>query len=49
MFRELFEYEKLVWLRTLSDIYKLRFVFDNKWLYCNDSTVVLTFDIYLKR
>ncbi len=42
MFSELFENEKLVGLRTLSDINKLRFVYDNQSLYCNDSVVVLT-------
>lgn len=42
MFKELFEYEKLVGLRTLSDIGKLRFIYDNAGFYCNDSTVVLT-------
>jgi len=41
MFVELFENEKLVGLRTLSDINKLRFVYDNSDLYCNDSVVVL--------
>jgi hypothetical protein len=42
MFVELFENEKLVGLRTLSDISKLRFIYDNTGLYCNDSVVVLT-------
>lgn len=43
MFPELFETEKLVGLRTLSDITKLRFIYDNEKYYCNDSVVVLTF------
>lgn len=42
MFSELFENEKLVGLRTLSDIKKLRFIYDDQNLYCNDSVVVLT-------
>jgi len=42
MFPELFETEKLVGLRTLSDITKLRFIYDNDKYYCNDSVVVLT-------
>ena len=42
MFPELFENKKLVGLRTLSDIEKLRFIYDDKNLYCNDSVVVLT-------
>tara|TARA_R110002073_G_scaffold327201_1_gene507662 strand:- start:242 stop:1240 length:999 start_codon:yes stop_codon:yes gene_type:complete len=42
MFIELFEIEKLVGLRTLSDIGKLRFIYDNNGFYCNDSVVVLT-------
>jgi len=42
MFPELFENEKLVGLRTLSDIGKLRFVYDNNGFYCNDSVVILT-------
>ncbi|MBK8680396.1 MAG: N-6 DNA methylase [Bacteroidetes bacterium] len=42
MFPELFETEKLVGLRTLSDINKLRFIYDNEKFYCNDSVVVLT-------
>lgn len=42
MFPELFENEKLVGLRTLSDITKLRFIYDDKGLYCNDSVVVIT-------
>lgn len=42
MFRELFENKKLVGLRTLSDINKLRFIYDDKGFYCNDSVVVLT-------
>ena len=41
MFKELFESEKLVGLRTLSDIGKLRFIYDNEGFYCNDSVVVL--------
>lgn len=42
MFEELFEYEKLVGLRTLSDIGKLRFIYDKDGFYCNDSVVVVT-------
>ncbi|GAB1396751.1 hypothetical protein MASR1M65_15280 [Saprospiraceae bacterium] len=42
MFKELFEYEKLVGLRTLSDINKLRFIYDNNGFYCNDAVVILT-------
>ncbi|MFH1824179.1 MAG: TaqI-like C-terminal specificity domain-containing protein [Candidatus Firestonebacteria bacterium] len=42
MFAELFENEKLVGLRTLSDITKLRFIYDEEEYYCNDSVVVLT-------
>jgi hypothetical protein len=42
MFKELFEYEKLVGIRTLSDIGKLRFIYDNEGFYCNDSVVNLT-------
>ncbi|KJR42593.1 type IIS restriction/modification enzyme [Candidatus Magnetoovum chiemensis] len=42
MFNELFETEKLVGLRTLSDITKLRFIHDSENFYCNDSVVVLT-------
>jgi len=42
MFIELFENEKLVGLRTLSDINKLRFIYDNEGLFCNDSVVILT-------
>jgi adenine-specific DNA-methyltransferase len=42
MFIELFKNEKLVGLRTLSDINKLRFIYDNEGLFCNDSVVVLT-------
>jgi len=42
MFPELFETEKLVGLRTLSDITKLRFIYDKNNYYCNDSVVVLT-------
>ncbi len=42
MFKELFESEKLVGLRTLSDIGKLRFIYDIDNFYCNDSVVVLT-------
>lgn len=42
MFPELFENEKLVGLRTLSDITKLRFIYDNQGYYCNDSVVVVT-------
>lgn len=42
MFPELFENEKLVGLRTLSDIGKLRFIYDDEGYYCNDSVVVLT-------
>ena len=42
MFENLFITEKLVGLRTLSDITKLRFIYDNQGFYCNDSVVVLT-------
>lgn len=42
MFPELFENEKLVGLRTLSDITKLRFIYDENGYYCNDSVVVIT-------
>lgn len=42
MFIELFENNKLVWLRTLSDIWKLRFNYDDKWVFFNDSVVLLT-------
>jgi len=42
MFTELFEFEKLVGLRTLSDIHKLRFIYDNEGYYCNDAVVVLS-------
>lgn len=42
MFAELFENEKLVGLRTLSDIGKLRFIYDDAGMYCNDSVVILT-------
>ena len=42
MFTELFETEKLVGLRTLSDIGKLRFIYDDEGHFCNDSVVVLT-------
>jgi hypothetical protein len=42
MFPELFENDKLVGLRTLSDIGKLRFIYDEEKFYCNDSVVVLT-------
>jgi hypothetical protein len=41
MFLELFENKKLVGLRTLSDIEKLRFIYDDENFYCNDSVVVL--------
>jgi hypothetical protein len=42
MFIELFENEKLVGLRTLSDIEKLRFIYDDEGLFCNDSVVIVT-------
>ena len=42
MFPELFSSNKLVGLRTLSDITKLRFIYDEEGLYCNDSVVILT-------
>jgi hypothetical protein len=42
MFENLFTTEKLVGLRTLSDISKLRFIHDKNEFYCNDSVVVLT-------
>ena len=41
MFPELFENKKLIGLRTLSDIGKLRFIFDTEDLYCNDSVVIV--------
>jgi hypothetical protein len=41
MFSELFENKKLVGIRTLSDIEKLRFIYDEEDFYCNDSVVVL--------
>ena len=41
MFTELFESNKLVGLRTLSDIGTLRFIYDADGHYCNDSVVVL--------
>lgn len=43
MFKELFEMPKLVGLRTLSDITKLRFIYDENKFYCNDAVVVLSF------
>lgn len=42
MFPELFENEKLAGLCTLSDIEKLRFIYDNTGIYCNHSVVILT-------
>lgn len=42
MFPELFEKPKLVGLVTLSDISKLRFVFDKDGFYCNHSVVIIT-------
>jgi len=48
MFPELFENEKLVGLRTLSDITKLRFIYDDNGYYCNDSVVVVTLWYKLK-
>ena len=42
MFPELFANKKLVGIRTLSDITKLRFIYDEEGYYCNDSTVILT-------
>ena len=42
MFKELFDNNKLVGLRTLSDITKLRFIYDDEQMMCNDSVVVLT-------
>lgn len=42
MFPELFANQKLVGLRTLSDIGKLRFIYDDKGMFCNDSVVILT-------
>jgi hypothetical protein len=42
MFPELFKNEKLVGLRTLSDITKLRYVYDDTGMFCNDSVVILT-------
>lgn len=40
MFPELFSNPKIVGIRTLSDIGKMRFVFDGNGLYCNDSVIV---------
>jgi len=48
MFPELFENEKLVGLRTLSDITKLRFIYYNQGYYCNDSVAVVTLWYKLK-
>jgi len=42
MFPELFETEKLVGLCTLSEIDKLRFIYDDKGYYCNHSVGILT-------
>ncbi|MDD3066100.1 MAG: TaqI-like C-terminal specificity domain-containing protein [Endomicrobiaceae bacterium] len=42
MFVELFQNNKLVGLRTLSDITKLRFIYDENGLLCNDSVVILS-------
>ena len=42
MFPQLFSNEKLVGIRTLSDISKLRFIYDQDGMYCNDSVVILT-------
>lgn len=42
MFKELFENRKLVWLCTLSDIWKLRYSYDTEWMYCNHSIVILS-------
>jgi len=42
MFPELFSNQKIIGLRTLSDITKFRFVLDDSGLYCNDSVVVIT-------
>ncbi|MBU1422668.1 MAG: N-6 DNA methylase [Bacteroidetes bacterium] len=42
MFPELFENEKLVGLCTLSNIEKLRFVYDDTGMYCNHSVGILT-------
>lgn len=42
MFSELFENEKLVGLCTLSEINKLRFIYDNEGYYCNHSVGILT-------
>lgn len=42
MFPELFSNQKIVGLRTLSDITKYRFVVDDSGAFCNDSVVVIT-------
>lgn len=42
MFPKLFETEKLVGLCTLSEIEKLRFIYDDKGYYCNHSVGILT-------
>lgn len=41
MFKELFEAEKLAGLCTLSEINKLRFIYDDKGYYCNHSMGIL--------
>jgi adenine-specific DNA-methyltransferase len=48
MFEELFENAKLVGLCTLSEINKLRFIYDNEGLYCNHSVGILTLWHYFK-
>jgi hypothetical protein len=42
MFPELFENQKIFGLCTLSDIYKLRFNYDDTGAYCNHSVAILT-------
>ncbi len=42
MFEELFEKPKLAGLCTLSEINKLRFIYDSKGFYCNHSLAILT-------
>jgi adenine-specific DNA-methyltransferase len=42
MFEELFENNKLAGLCTLSEINKLRFVYDDEGFYCNHSLAILT-------
>ncbi|MBC7412206.1 MAG: N-6 DNA methylase [Bacteroidia bacterium] len=48
MFPELFENNKLVGIRTIGDVSKHRFIYDEKGCYCNDSVVVLNLWYMLK-